>query len=127
MTWQADYVLALNSDDSQADLSGWVSIENQSGATYRNATLKLVAGDVNRVEPEVLRERVMAMAATARAASEPQSQEESFFEYHLYTLDRPTTVQKQPDQADGASIRRGYSHYQTSCAPRSAPLHADHV
>ena len=89
MTWQADYVVALNSDDSRADLSGWVSIENQSGTTYRNATLKLVAGDVNRVEPEVLRERRMA----ASASSEPQFQEESFFEYHLYTLDRPTTVQ----------------------------------
>ncbi len=93
MTWQADYVLALNSDDSLADLSGWVSIENKSGATYRNATLKLVAGDVNRVQSEVLRERVIAMAASARASSEPQFQEESFFEYHLYTLDRPTTVQ----------------------------------
>ncbi len=93
ITWQADYVLALNSDDSRADLSGWVSIENKSGTTYRDATLRLVAGDVNRVQPEVLRERVMAMAATARASSEPQFQEESFFEYHLYTLDRPTTVQ----------------------------------
>ncbi len=93
ITWQADYVLALNSDDSLADLSGWVSIENKSGATYRNATLKLVAGDVNRVQSEVLRERVIAMAASARASSEPQFQEESFFEYHLYTLDRPTTVQ----------------------------------
>ena len=93
LTWQADYVVALNSDDSLADLSGWVSIENQSGATYRNATLKLVAGDVNRVEPEVLRERLMAATAMARASSERQFQEESFFEYHLYTLDRPTTVQ----------------------------------
>ena len=93
MTWQADYVLALNSDDSLADLSGWVSIENQSGTTYRNATLKLVAGDVNRVEPEVFRERLMAATAMASASSESQFQEESFFEYHLYTLDRQTTVQ----------------------------------
>ncbi len=93
ITWQADYVVALNSDDSLADLSGWVSIDNQSGATYRNATLKLVAGDVNRVEPEVFRERLMAATAMASASSESQFQEESFFEYHLYTLERPTTVQ----------------------------------
>ena len=93
ITWQADYVVALNSDDSLADLSGWVSIENQSGTTYRNATLKLVAGDVNRVRPEVLRKQFVGIGATASASSEPQFQEESFFEYHLYTLERPTTVQ----------------------------------
>ena len=122
MTWQADYVVALNSDDSLADLSGWVSIENQSGTTYRNATLKLVAGDVNRVEPEVLRERLMAATAMAHASSEPQFQEESFFEYHLYTLDRPTTVQnnqtKQMTLLSAADIPitkrlvlRGQPHY----------------
>ena len=93
MTWQADYVVALNSDDSLADLSGWVSIENTSGATYRDASLKLVAGDVNRVQPEMLRERLMAASPMASFSSEPQFQEESFFEYHLYTLERPTTVQ----------------------------------
>ncbi len=93
ITWKADYVAALNSDDSLADLSGWVSIENTSGTTYRDATLKLVAGDINRVEPEVLYMESVAMSARAGAASESQFQEESFFEYHLYTLERPTTVQ----------------------------------
>ncbi len=122
ITWKADYVAALNSDDSLADLSGWVSIENKSGTTYRNAALKLVAGDVNRVEPEVLRERVIALAASTRASSEPQFQEESFFEYHLYTLDRPATVKdnqtKQMSLLSAADIPitkrlvlRGQPHY----------------
>ncbi|MBI3799405.1 MAG: DUF4139 domain-containing protein [Deltaproteobacteria bacterium] len=91
ITWQADYVTVLNTDDTKADLSGWVSIDNKSGATYKNATLKLVAGDVHRVEPKVLYQRTMVMAAEA-APAPPQFKEEGFFEYHLYTLDRPTTV-----------------------------------
>ena len=122
ITWQADYVLALNSDDSLADLSGWVSIENKSGTTYRDATLKLVAGDVNRVRPEVLRGRAIALSALTSASSEPQFQEESFFEYHLYTLDRPATVQnnqtKQMSLLSAADIPitkrlvlRGQPHY----------------
>lgn len=120
ITWQADYVLALNSDDSLADLSGWVSIENTSGTTYHNATLKLVAGDVNRVRPGVPYKR--AVAVTASASSEPQFQEEAFFEYHLYTLERPTTVQnnqtKQASLLSAADIPvtkrlvlRGQPHY----------------
>lgn len=93
ITWQADYVAVLNADDSQADLSGWVSIDNKSGTTYTNATLKLVAGDVHRVQPEVMRERDMrAYAQAAAAPPAPQFQQESFFEYHLYSLDRQTTV-----------------------------------
>lgn len=91
ITWQADYIAVLDASDSKTDLSGWVTIDNKSGATYRNATLKLVAGDVHRVEePKVMYERAVAMSAAAPAP--PQFREEGFFEYHLYTLDRPTTV-----------------------------------
>lgn len=92
ITWQADYVIVLNADDTKADLSGWVSIDNKSGATYKNATLKLVAGDVHRVEPKVVYQRTMDLAAQAAAPAPPQFKEEGFFEYHLYTLDRPATV-----------------------------------
>jgi hypothetical protein len=91
ITWQADYITVLNADDTKADLSGWVTIDNKSGATYQNATLKLVAGDVHRVQPKELYVRTMAMES-APAPPPPQFQEESFFEYHLYTLDRPATV-----------------------------------
>jgi hypothetical protein len=92
ITWEADYIAALGADDTKADLSGWVSIDNKSGATYKNATLKLVAGDVHRVQPKVVYQRAMAMAEAADAAASSQFQEEGFFEYHLYTLERPATV-----------------------------------
>ena len=52
INWRSDYVVTLNDKDDKADLSGWVTIDNKSGATYRNAKLKLVAGDVNRVKDE---------------------------------------------------------------------------
>jgi hypothetical protein len=91
ITWAADYIAVINADDTKADLSGWVSIDNKSGAAYKNATLKLVAGDVHRVQPKMVYERTMAMAADV-AAPAPQFREEGFFEYHLYTLDRPATI-----------------------------------
>jgi hypothetical protein len=94
ITWHADYVAVVNADDTQTDLSGWVTIDNKSGATYKNAKLKLVAGDVHRVEPKVVFRRAMAMEA-ASAPPSPQFTEEGFFEYHLYTLDRPATVKDQ--------------------------------
>ncbi|MGH9837577.1 MAG: DUF4139 domain-containing protein [Blastocatellia bacterium] len=93
MNWRADYVVVVNQNDTKADLNGWVTINNNSGAAYRNAELKLVAGDVNRVRDEqgvmAKSARVMEMAA---AAPQPQFQEQAFFEYHLYTLQRPTTL-----------------------------------
>jgi hypothetical protein len=92
MNWSADYVAVVDADDAKAGLSGWVTIDNHTGASFKDATLKLVAGDVRRIQPEQLMQyeaqgKVMRMSAAA-----PQFQEESFFEYHLYTLDRPTTV-----------------------------------
>lgn len=93
ITWRADYVVTLSERDDHADLSGWVTIDNKSGGAYRNAMLKLVAGDVNRVREEVqykLAQRPMA----AEARSAPQFQEESFFEYHIYSLQRPSTIKE---------------------------------
>jgi hypothetical protein len=90
ISWRADYVLTLNEKDTKADLAGWVTIDNKSGATFRNARLKLVAGDVNRVrEVTPYQDR---MLKTAMAEAVPQFQEEAFFEYHIYTLDRPSTI-----------------------------------
>jgi hypothetical protein len=90
MSWKADYVLSLDASDSLGDLSGWVSVDNRSGATYTDAKLKLVAGDVNRVESVMEKTNLYAMARMASDAS--QFQEESFFEYHLYDLERRTTL-----------------------------------
>ena len=55
INWRSDYVVTLNDRDDKADLSGWVTIDNRSGATYRDAKLKLVAGDVNRVKEAAAR------------------------------------------------------------------------
>jgi hypothetical protein len=65
--WRSDYVAVLSADDKQTDLSGWVTIDNQSGATYQNASLKLVAGDVHRAEPDHVRIDTMMEAPMSRA------------------------------------------------------------
>ncbi|MBI5579468.1 MAG: DUF4139 domain-containing protein [Deltaproteobacteria bacterium] len=93
INWRADYVLTLNARDDRADLSGWVTIDNKSGAAYSNATLKLVAGDVNRVrDDQEFRARILAKEAVAPKAAPAQFKEEEFFEYHIYTLQRPSTL-----------------------------------
>jgi len=93
ITWKADYVLVLNPADDRADLTGWVTIDNKSGATYGNAALKLVAGDVNRAE-DFRRAAQMRDLAAKVVASEASREfaAEGFFEYHLYTLDGRTTI-----------------------------------
>src|SRR5258707_58520 len=91
MNWRADYVLLVNADDTKGDLQGWVTLTNASGATFEDARLQLVAGNVNRVSEE----RNLAFAgAMARKtmADESQFQEQGFFEYHMYTLQRPATI-----------------------------------
>jgi hypothetical protein len=92
ITWRADYVMALNENDSKSDLTGWVTIDNKSGAAYQNATLKLVAGDVNRVQEDRIMFAGRSKAMLAEAAPAPQFKEEGFFEYHIYTLQRPSTI-----------------------------------
>lgn len=93
LAWKADYVVELNSTEDKLDISGWVTLTNTSGATYRNAKLQLVAGDVNQVAPQMLaRGGVMTMAAAPMAREKRDMVEESLFEYHLYTLTRPTTI-----------------------------------
>lgn len=109
INWSADYVLTLNSEDTTADLNGWVTINNRSGATFNNATLKLIAGDVRRLsQPAPMagfgggREMMDAAKSAAGFA------EQSLFEYHLYTLGRPATVRnnetKQIGLLNGADI-----------------------
>ncbi|HXY55309.1 MAG TPA: DUF4139 domain-containing protein [Nitrospirota bacterium] len=93
INWHSDYVVILNEKDDKADLSGWVTIDNHSGATYKNAKLKLVAGDINQVKDEVeYGSKMMRIAQAAAKADAPQFKEDSFLEYHIYTLDRPATV-----------------------------------
>lgn len=95
ITWWTDYNLTLNEDNNQCklDVSAWVTIVNQTGATFTDAKLKLVAGDVQRARPQAAAEMVMQTAAPRMSKSADAGfQEKSFFEYHLYTLGRPTTL-----------------------------------
>jgi len=90
MGWHADYVFVLDAEDAAGDLSGWVTLDNKSGTAYQNASLKLVAGDVNQVQQHQ-KER-MELRMTMADAAAPQFQERSFFEYHIYDLQRPATL-----------------------------------
>ena len=91
LSWKADYVAELNGSDSALDLNGWVTLTNQSGTAYPNARLQLVAGDVNRVRDE-MRFAAKAASMMREAPAAPQMAQEALFEYHLYTLQRPTTI-----------------------------------
>lgn len=93
MNWRAEYVAVLNEDDTKLDLNSWVSVENNSGTSYKNATLKLVAGDLNLIRPtqpmyfgEEMYQRDMVKT------TQPQFEEKEFFEYHIYNLQRPTSL-----------------------------------
>jgi hypothetical protein len=94
MGWSADYSAVINAADTQMDLSGWVTLTNQCGAAFKDARVKLIAGDVRRIQPEVQRLRGMVMEKAAAMANGAGGgfEEKTFFEYHMYTLGRPTTV-----------------------------------
>jgi len=116
LNWKSDYVMVVDDDDAVGDLTGWVTLTNQSGATYQNARLKLVAGDVQRVSDRRLR-RMAEQSAVRGVAGDAAFQEEGFFEYHLYTLGRPTTIrnneQKQVTllEAGGVGIDKHLIYY----------------
>ncbi|MGD0460861.1 MAG: DUF4139 domain-containing protein [Tepidisphaeraceae bacterium] len=93
LTWRADYNVTVNADDNAADIGAWVTILNQSGGAYPDARLKLVAGDVQRIKPPqqyYMMDRMVSQAALAVAPA--GFAEKSFFEYHLYTLGRTTSL-----------------------------------
>jgi hypothetical protein len=97
LSWHADYVAALADDEQTLTLSGWVTLTNKSGATYENATLQLVAGDVHRTLRsfgDLKLPPVSTQRFSMRSGSAPLGHEE-LFDYHLYTLHRPTTLRDQ--------------------------------
>jgi hypothetical protein len=93
LNWHADYVLSLSKDDANADLDGWVTLDNKSGMTFEDAHTKLVAGSLHRAPspPGVMLEQ--AVRREAAAAKQPQVQQRALFEYHLYDVKRPLTIQ----------------------------------
>ena len=92
MSWTANYVMTLSSA-THADMQGWVTVDNQCGATFKDAKLKLLAGQVNQVAQDQGVVTYFKSGVVNADASKAQFQQQSLFEYHLYTLQRPTTLQ----------------------------------
>lgn len=119
-SWQTDYVLQLDGAGQKAELQAWVTVRNQTGASFRDANLLLVAGDINRAAPPTP-DKMMVFAAEAKARDGGSAfQEESLYDYHLYTLQRPTTLLDQQIkqislfEAAGLKVQR---HYRLTAAP----------
>ncbi len=91
INWHTEYVAVVDQRDENLELAGWVSIDNRSGATYEDAKVKLIAGEVHRVREERVPPR-LAKGYALDVAGAPQFEEKAFFEYHLYTLLRPATI-----------------------------------
>jgi len=116
MSWEADYSMLAQTQGDAIDVIGWVTMDNQSGRTFENARIKLMAGDVSKIQPEDRRAAVYAYDQSefrGRGGPLPVS-EKAFEEYHLYTLNRSTTLHdretKQVEflRADGVQAQRLY-------------------
>lgn len=92
LSWTADYNILLASDNASLDLNGWITLTNTSGTSYRDALLKLVAGDVNRLPEVELQDRMDFVAPAMAMRSAPQVEQRDIFEYKLYEIQRPVTV-----------------------------------
>ena len=94
MTWRADYNIVVNGSDTRGDITAWVTLMNLSGASFPDAELKLVAGDVHKIEPQPhiggmgggMRMEKLAMADAAGFS------EKEFADFHLYTLPLTTML-----------------------------------
>jgi hypothetical protein len=93
LSWAADYVAELSPDEKTIDLNGWVTLTNMSGIAYNDAKLQLVAGEVNQYQPAPPPMPMAAEMATDGVRKQ-KMESEAAFEYHLYTLDRPTTLKQ---------------------------------
>jgi hypothetical protein len=114
LSWRADYVLLLEENETQGAIDGWVTLDNRSGASFENAQLKLVAGDVNRVR-QAFERAPMAASMDMMSKGVPQFEEETMFEYHLYTLQRRTDIRDQQTKqvlffdADRVGVEKEYT------------------
>jgi len=91
--WRADYVAVVQPDDTGLSLSGWATIDNKAGLTWQSARVQLVAGDVHMVRPRPPGRKMRAEKQVYTAAAPPQFEEAPVFDYHLYTLKRPATLE----------------------------------
>ncbi len=136
ISWTADYVVTLAKDDRSLDVAGWVTLNNQAGATFSNARLKLVAGDVNVVQPQVMMGLESSNGFAGGMADMEMPREESFAEYHLYTIPRRTTIKqnqsKQLALLNGTGVKchkvyeyRGQVHFYSNRFPPQKDQHVD--
>lgn len=123
INWSADYVVLLDNSNTSLDLNGWITLNNTSGASYTGATVKLVAGDVNRLPELQARGQAMDMVymETAMPTSTPQVQQRNFYEYNLYEIARPVTVSdnetKQVEFVSGADVPANTYYVYESSSP----------
>jgi len=134
LSWSADYVLNVSKDETSGDLDGWVTLVNHSGTAFKNASLQLVAGDLHRVVAGYAMDEMKAMSRVAKEANAPAPfQQESFSEYHLYSLNRRTSVFDQESKqisllnASHFPIRKvyvvnGQNYYYRTAAQPGAPM-----
>ncbi len=92
LNWKCDYVAVDNADDTACDITSWVTLDNKSGATYKDAVLKLMAGDVHKVQEATAEIAPRLAGGMVADAAAPQFQEQSFAEYHLYSLKGATDL-----------------------------------
>lgn len=92
INWHAEYVGVLDKDEKTMSFNSWVSIQNNSGGSFRDATLKLIAGDVKLAQDEFIGQQDVMMVKTRMMTEEPEFKQEEFFEYHIYELNNPTTI-----------------------------------
>lgn len=106
MNWEADYNLLLTPDGKTFDLSGWVTINNTSGATFTDAQVKLVAGELHRAQNRV-QQRQLHVDAMYMARPEPQVEQRGIFEYQLYQIQRPVTLaQNETKQVEFVNVQQ---------------------
>jgi hypothetical protein len=119
LTWRADYTIVLSKEETSADISAWVTALNASGISYPNAKLKLVAGNINRPESKYSQQQRSGLFGGGPSPKEDEGfREQSFFEYHLYTLGRPTTLPNNSTKQielfppkDAVPIHKTYMYY----------------
>jgi len=115
LSWNADYVLQLDEKGRMADLKGWVTVENRSGTGYEQATLQLVAGEINQVRPAMMRHMNAPMAMESKMYDGGGVEEETLYDYHLYTVpwatDLPNNSNKQVSllESQEVPVERRYS------------------
>jgi hypothetical protein len=134
LSWSADYVLNVSKDETTSDLDGWVTLVNHTGTAFKNASLQLVAGDLHRVVAQYAMDEMKAMSRVAKEANAAAPfQQESFSEYHLYSLNRRTSVFDQESKqisllnASRFPLRKmyvvnGQSYYYRTASQPGAPI-----